>query len=320
MQPAQVARFVDGKLRAIGQGDPLFSSAASPWAGFLMESPNTTEGEETRGQFFFPRPTLVLHTRGTGVVRYRTGTMEHQYVKKPGSIAVLPAQMEFSSFSSTAGNDRLVLELDVFKVQRFLHGDNHAQLMRLTFHDGLYDSRIDSMVRLMKAEIDTECASGAAYAEGLSISLLAYLIGNYSQNMTRASLAHLSKNQLMRIRDYVLANLGKDIRLSELAFLIELSPYQFCRLFKNTVGITPHRYIIFARVEQGKRLLVDKRRSIVEIALLLGFADQSHFTRVFKQIVGSTPSEFRRVAMEAEPDFDEREEVTLRLWEPSSSR
>jgi len=71
-------------------------------------------------------------------------------------------------------------------------------------------------------------------------------------------------------------------------------PYHFARLFRRTVGVPPHQYVLRRRVERAKELLLTGRLGLSEVALAAGFSDQSHLTRVFRRAVGLTPARFRR--------------------------
>jgi AraC family transcriptional regulator len=82
--------------------------------------------------------------------------------------------------------------------------------------------------------------------------------------------------------------------LVELADVAGFSPHYFLSIFRNTFGTTPHQYILRERVDEAKALLKHEAASISEIGLMLGFADQSHFTSTFRRIAGMTPSQFRR--------------------------
>jgi AraC-like DNA-binding protein len=74
------------------------------------------------------------------------------------------------------------------------------------------------------------------------------------------------------------------------------SPFHFLRLFSRTLGVTPHQYLVRARLRRAARLLVDPERSITDVALDVGFADLSNFIRTFRRAAGVSPSAFRRAA------------------------
>src|SRR6202011_613950 len=73
-----------------------------------------------------------------------------------------------------------------------------------------------------------------------------------------------------------------------------LSPYHFCRSFKHSFGMPPHRYHANRRIEQAKRLLANRELSVTAIALDVGFSETSTFTAAFHRLTGQTPSGYRR--------------------------
>lgn len=93
--------------------------------------------------------------------------------------------------------------------------------------------------------------------------------------------------------DYIRDHLDDDLSLKELAGRVQMSTYQFVRMFREGTGVPPHQYILRERVEMAKKMLADRNAPIVDIAAQLRFADQSHFGAVFKRLVGVTPSAFR---------------------------
>ena len=95
------------------------------------------------------------------------------------------------------------------------------------------------------------------------------------------------------VADYIHRQLSRDISLNELASLVGLSPHYFVQIFKNTFRMTPHRYLLRERIEEAKRLLGGDHGSIGEIGFGLGFSDQSHFTRTFRRLTGTTPRRYR---------------------------
>jgi transcriptional regulator GlxA family with amidase domain len=106
----------------------------------------------------------------------------------------------------------------------------------------------------------------------------------------------LSTAQARQLVDHIHANLDGDLRLFELAKLVQFSPRQFFRIFANTFGTTPHQFIMKERVDRAKNLL-SQGLLLVEIASALGFASQSHFSGAFRRATGMSPGRFRRVCI-----------------------
>jgi AraC family transcriptional regulator len=103
----------------------------------------------------------------------------------------------------------------------------------------------------------------------------------------------LSAKNVAAVRDYIQANLDAPLSLAELAALVQLHPHYFASLFKQSLGISPYRYILQQRIDRAQIYLTQPKYSIVEICQLVGFQNQSHFTRVFRQHTGVTPKVYR---------------------------
>ena len=96
-----------------------------------------------------------------------------------------------------------------------------------------------------------------------------------------------------RLREHIDNNIDQRISVEALARLANLSVCYFVRAFKQSVGVTPHDYLIRRRVERTMALLSGTDMSLSEIALAAGFADQSHCARRFRQHVGMSPGDYR---------------------------
>ena len=96
-----------------------------------------------------------------------------------------------------------------------------------------------------------------------------------------------------RLREHIDSNIDQRISVQALAKLARLSVCYFVRAFKQSVGVTPHDYLIRRRVERTMELLSDTDMSLSEIALAAGFADQSHCARRFREHVGMSPRDYR---------------------------
>lgn len=114
------------------------------------------------------------------------------------------------------------------------------------------------------------------------------------------ALAHLSRSrrltprQLRRVFEYIDSNVQQAVSLEALAELTGLSVPYFSSAFKASTGVPPYRWHLQARVHKAQQLLLDRESTLAQVALATGFADQSHFTRVFRQISGATPAAWRR--------------------------
>jgi AraC family transcriptional regulator len=99
----------------------------------------------------------------------------------------------------------------------------------------------------------------------------------------------LSREKLIRAIEYIQEQMTTDLTVAAIAQSVNMSPDHFARLFKQSTGRSPYRYVIEARARKGRDLLASGKFSIVEIAHNLGFADQNHLTRQVKEVFGITP-------------------------------
>jgi AraC-like DNA-binding protein len=110
----------------------------------------------------------------------------------------------------------------------------------------------------------------------------------------RPALGGLAPGALRRVREYLEQHLSDNVQTQALARIAGLSLGHFNRAFRQSTGDSPHRYIIRKRIAMAKELLVQTSRALADIALDVGFADQSHFCRTYVAVTGETPSACRR--------------------------
>jgi AraC family transcriptional regulator len=99
--------------------------------------------------------------------------------------------------------------------------------------------------------------------------------------------------RLRKVEDYVRAHLAESISIEKLAELAELSPFHFSRVFKDSTGMTPLQFVIRERILRAQQLIRETSRSLIQIALEVGYTSPSHFAEVFRRTAGMAPSEFR---------------------------
>jgi transcriptional regulator GlxA family with amidase domain len=110
----------------------------------------------------------------------------------------------------------------------------------------------------------------------------------------RSPCGKLRNRLLQRVLDRMKADLATDLDLSTLAAESGYSRSHFLRMFRARMGCSPHQYLTRLRVDQAKTILREYSVSLIDIALACGFSSHAHFSNTFRQIVGVTPSEYRR--------------------------
>jgi AraC-like DNA-binding protein len=103
----------------------------------------------------------------------------------------------------------------------------------------------------------------------------------------------LPRYRLRRVLAYVDSRLGGPISLDDLARVAGVSRFHFHRQFRRSVGVTPHAYVLQMRIERAKGLLTGSDLTVGEVSEAVGFADQSHFSNIFRKLTAMTPRGFR---------------------------
>ena len=125
-------------------------------------------------------------------------------------------------------------------------------------------------------------------------ALRAHMLRGPASRAGDIPIAAFSAHRLHHVMNGILQRPEAEHSVEEMAAIAGVSPSHFCRIFKKANGVSPHQYVLKARLERAQQLLAQSDQTIAQISDLLGFTSQGHFTRVFKQFAGRTPSDFRR--------------------------
>lgn len=212
-----------------------------------------------------------------------------------GHISLIPAGHRIWGYSDgIARVTEARIELDPDRLREVSQGEFENSRLgypRLMF----VDLKIQTLARLLVGECrNTTCSS--MFGDQIMVAILARLSAMESRNSEEGRMVGLPPRKLAAVQAYIYAYLAENIRLIDLAELTGLSQSQFGRAFKASTGASPHQWHMDARIESAKGLLRDRRHSLAELALVTGFSEQSHFTRVFKDKTGMPPGVWQRLA------------------------
>ncbi|RQQ49091.1 helix-turn-helix domain-containing protein [Burkholderia stagnalis] len=154
------------------------------------------------------------------------------------------------------------------------------------------DPRLQHIAWALSAELEADDASDPLYAESLCTALVARLAD--AAPSFRGRRHALAPKAAARVIDYIEDHLDQRLTLSELAALAAISVPHFKVLFRETLGMPVHRYVVQRRVERAKALLLEGRLSVGQVALEAGFAHQSHLASWMNRLLGVTPREIAR--------------------------
>ncbi|WP_169419402.1 helix-turn-helix domain-containing protein [Ramlibacter agri] len=174
------------------------------------------------------------------------------------------------------------------------HGARRVDTLR--WERGAFDPSVWHLGEALLPALERPAEIGSMYADHLLLAThthfaLAFGGMRPPRHGRRGALAPW---QLRCATELMIERLAEDLSLAEPARACGLSVSYFSRAFKASVGTSPHRWLLQQRVLRAKSLLREAGRPLADIATACGFADQSHFTRVFTGLVGASPGAWRK--------------------------
>ncbi|MDZ4877103.1 MAG: HTH-type transcriptional activator RhaS [Chroococcidiopsis cubana SAG 39.79] len=271
----------------------LLTSRGAQWDGIYLEYYRHPPYEIPEN---FPKQHLILiNTRIPPSTHYEQaldGRISSDELRQ-GEVIVIPANiLHWARWD--AEHDYITLSLDPTIFNRYAAQLFEVDDTELVPHLATSDPLIYGLGLALKTELELDGLGGRLYTDSLTSTLFTHLLRHYCarKNSIPTYTGGLSKSQLRQAIEYIHNHLEQDLTLAELAAVVRMSPNYFASLFKQSIGLTPHQYVIGCRVEAAKHLLRQRELTIAEIAFRLGFAHQSHFNHHFKRLVGVTPKRF----------------------------
>jgi AraC family transcriptional regulator len=239
---------------------------------------------------------VILHLDGlVAVDRWVAGAHERHSVP-PGGTFVMPGGVDFRvRLGGTLSTVHLYLQDRIFAE---VAGDLAWRSAGGTLAPrlGARDPLLESLILGIRDEMIDPGLLGDGYVDYLARAVAARLIRTSLRApppSPRREAVAKGAGRVARAVDYLDANLHRAVSLDEIAALLGLSVSQTIQLFKATVGMPPHRFILSRRVARARDLLRRRDLPLVEVALACGFAHQEHMSRVFKREMKTSPGAYR---------------------------
>jgi AraC family transcriptional regulator len=188
-----------------------------------------------------------------------------------------------------------VLSIEPSSFRRALEDLPGSEGNELTERLAFEDPQIAGLIGTLHAETKSGAPTGRLFGQSIATALAVYLAQRYSSSPLglRRHRGGMPGTRLNRVLEYIAAKLHEDLSLAALAEVAGMNPYYFSRLFKQSTGLSPHRYVLEQRISRAQQFLRSSDMTIFEASVRTGFADQGHFTKVFRRFVGVSPTEYR---------------------------
>jgi AraC-like DNA-binding protein len=161
---------------------------------------------------------------------------------------------------------------------------------------GITDRTVNLLGQSILGAFENPERASRLFVDHVTLALATHIAQAYGsmRPRTRPVTGGLAPWQARRAKEILSANLDGSLSLADVASECGLSVSHFARAFRVTVGVAPHRWLLGRRLERARTLLAHEQMSLLDVALASGFADQSHFTRIFSREMGTSPGAWRR--------------------------
>jgi AraC family transcriptional regulator len=166
--------------------------------------------------------------------------------------------------------------------------------------DNVLDARVSALATALNAERIAGFPNGHLFLDSIEQALAIALIHSYAarDRAVRTYRGGLGPARLRRVNEFIHANIEDELTLSGMAQSLGLSTAHFSEMFRKSTGETPCQFVLRCRTERAKEILRKSELRVLDVAVACGFKTQQHFARVFRQLCGASPTEYRREFLE----------------------
>ena len=270
------------------------SSETLGWKGIYVEQHQQPAWETPE----YTRTKHMLLVHGTDVTvpteRWFDGRRQQEQIGGENNIAIIPATVKHRvNWDRESCFSLLFIEPD--RLIQIAYESVRVERVKLIPHHAMHDPAIAQIGQLLTAELQPNQFGSQLFADSLMIALSIHLLRHYSdfQQPLREDFGGLTPHKLQRAITYINDRLGGDLSITAISQELEMSQYYFSRLFKQSMGVSPYKYIMQQRIERAKQLLKTTPLSVAAIASQVGFAHQNQLAIQFRKFTSTTPSNYR---------------------------
>jgi AraC family transcriptional regulator len=227
--------------------------------------------------------------------RWFDGSRQQEQLGGRNNVAIVPAMVPHrSSWNQEASFSLLSIQPD--RLTKIAYESVTTEHVELIPHYAMQDTFIDRIGQSLTAELTEDRFGSHLLVDSLTIALSIHLLRHYSDwhKPLRDYQGGMPKRKMQQAIAYIYDHLADDLTIAAIADELEMSRYYFSRLFKRSIGVSPYRYVMEQRIEATKHLLKKTPLPISVIAGRVGFASQNQLTIQFRNLTGTTPSNYRK--------------------------
>jgi AraC-like DNA-binding protein len=227
---------------------------------------------------------------------FRDGRHIIQPATEPGALALYDLRQSWAAYLRDPF-DNLSMFLPVSTFQQLAAERNQTFLeLRFDVRDKPYDEVMQSLTRAILPALARPRGLSRLYLDHVFLAVREHLAATYGAfaGNPRRDRRGLTNRQIRSAQEYIEAHVGDDISLAGIARASGVSISSLTRGFRAALNVSPHQWVLSRRIALAQRLISAGKTPLSEIAVLCGFADQSHLARVFLRHVGASPGVWRR--------------------------
>jgi AraC family transcriptional regulator len=269
----------------------LLTSAPLGWSGIVVEQHRLPPAEMPEHSATGHAISVNVGTKPTSFAWSRGRGGWDDRPTNPGHCRILTYGESNPSRWLQTYND-VMLIIDPLFVADVVGDGLAADRIEFINRHSIVDSVIADFATTFRAELAADAPNGVMYAESLTVALVLHLLANYgvAKPKVPSPRGKLNAFQLRAVLECIESQLDEDVSLLTLARQAHISPFHFARLFRATVGVSPHQFVLRLRLERAARFMKAGKMPLAQIAVECGFHDQPHFTRAFQRVFRITPA------------------------------